>query len=150
MVGGRQGRGLGLSAALTRCFRRSPLFLSGLFLMFFGVNSWAGVGGSVSGTIKDTSNALVANATVSATNVETGVQHQAATNGQGFYSFTNLPIGRYNITMQKAGFKPYQRTGVTVDADSAATVDAVLAVARDPRSLPSPKANSWLKRRVRR
>jgi len=96
--------------------------------MPFGVNSWAGVGGSVAGTIKDTSNAVVPNATVNATNVETGVQHQAATNGQGFYSFTNLPIGRYNIAIQKAGFKPYQRTGVTVDADSAATVDAVLAV----------------------
>jgi len=128
MVGGRQGCGLSFSSSLTRCFRRSPLFLSVLFLMFFGVNSWAGVGGSVSGTIKDTSNAVVPNATVNATNVETGVQHQAATNGQGFYSLTNLPIGRYNITIQKAGFKPHQRTGVTVDADSAATVDAVLAV----------------------
>lgn len=128
MVGGRQGCGLNFSSSLTRCFRRSPLFLSVLFLMLFGVNSWAGVGGSVSGTIKDTSNAVVPNATVNATNIETGVQHQAATNGQGFYSFANLSVGHYNITIQKAGFKPYQRTGVTVDADSAATVDAVLAV----------------------
>ena len=90
MVGGRQGCGLNFSSSLTRCFRRSPLFLSVLFLMLFGVNSWAGVGGSVSGTIKDTSNAVVPNATVNATNIETGVQHQAATNGQGFYSFANL------------------------------------------------------------
>ena len=130
MVGGRKGCGLGFSSLLARCFRRSPLFLSVLFLMFFGVNSWAGVGGSVSGTIKDTSNAVVPNATVNATNIETGVQHQAATSGQGFYSFTNLPIGHYNITIQKAGFKPYQRTGVTVDVDSVATVDAVLAVGK--------------------
>ena len=128
MAGGRQGCGLGFSFSLLRCFRRSPLFLSVLFLMLFSVNSWAGVGGSVSGTIKDASNAVVPNASVNATNVETGVQHQAATNGQGFYSFANLPIGHYNIAIQKTGFKPYQRTGVTINANSALTVDAILAV----------------------
>ena len=128
MAGVRQSCALGCSFWLTRRFRRSPAFLSVLFLMLFSLNSWAGVGGSVSGTIKDTSNAVVPNASVSATNIETGVLHQAATNGQGFYSFANLPIGHYNITIQKAGFKPYQRTGVTIDANSALTVDAVLAV----------------------
>ena len=128
MAGVRQSCALGFSFWLTRCFRRSSVVLSVVFLMLFGVNSWAGVGGSVSGTIKDASNAVVPNAAVNATNVETGVQHQAATNGQGFYSFANLPIGRYNIAIQKTGFKPYQRTGVTINANSALTVDAVLAV----------------------
>jgi hypothetical protein len=96
--------------------------------MFFALDSWAGVGGSVSGTVRDASNAVVPNAAVNATNVETGVPHQAATNGQGFYSFPDLPIGRYNIAIQGKGFKLYQRTGVTIDANSAVTVDAVLAV----------------------
>ena len=128
MAGVRQSCALGCSFWLTRRFRRSPAFLSVLFLMLFSLNSWAGVGGSVSGTIKDTSNAVVPNASVSATNIETGVLHQAATNGQGFYSFADLPIGHYNITIQKTGFKPYQRTGVTINANSALTVDAVLAV----------------------
>ena len=50
--------------------------------MLLAVDSWAGAGGSVSGTVKDVSNAVVANATVSAANIETGVQHQVATNGQ--------------------------------------------------------------------
>ena len=128
MAGVRQSCALGCSFWLTRRFRCSPAFLSVLFLMLFSLNSWAGVGGSVSGTIKDTSNAVVPNASVSATNIETGVLHQAATNGQGFYSFADLPIGHYNITIQKTGFKPYQRTGVTINANSALTVDAVLAV----------------------
>jgi len=128
MAGVRQSCALGCSFWLTRRFRRSPAFLSVLFLMLFSLNSWAGVGGSVSGTIKDTSNAVVPNASVSATNIETGVLHQAATNGQGFYSFADLPIGHYNITIQKTGFKPYQRTVVTINANSALTVDAVLAV----------------------
>ncbi|MGA8488817.1 MAG: carboxypeptidase regulatory-like domain-containing protein [Terriglobales bacterium] len=82
----------------------------------------------MSGTVKDVSNAVVTNATVNATNVVNGVQHQIATNSQGFYSFPDLAIGRYNITIQKTGFNPYQRTGITVDANSALVVDAVLEV----------------------
>jgi hypothetical protein len=116
------------SAPRLSFIRHSSLFLSFAFLMFFALDSWAGVGGSVSGTVRDASNAVVPNATVNATNSETGVQHQAATNGQGFYSFPNLPIGRYNIAIQGQGFKLYRRTGVTIDANSAVTVDAVLAV----------------------
>jgi hypothetical protein len=113
-----------------RCFGCTRLFLSALFLALFSLslNSWAGIGGSILGTVKDTSSAVVPNAIINATNIHTGVQNQATTNGQGFYSFTNLPVGFYNIAIQQKGFKSYQRTGVTVDADSALTVDAVLAV----------------------
>ena len=106
----------------------SGLSFAVLTLSLFAITSWAGVGGSISGTIKDASGALVPNVDVTATNVGTGVQHQGATNGQGFYSFVDLPVGHYNITIQKPGFKPYQRTGITVDANSTLTVDAVLAV----------------------
>src|SRR6202522_2896657 len=108
--------------------KRPVISLSFAIFMLVAINSWAGVGGSVSGTVRDESNAVVPGASVKATNVETGVQHQAATNGQGFYSFPNLPIGHYSIGMQKAGFQPYQRTGITLEADSALTVDAVLNV----------------------
>src|SRR5580658_10918275 len=97
-------------------------------LILVALDSQAGVGGSVSGTVKDASSAVVPDASVNAIDIETGVQHQAATNGQGFYSFANLPIGRYNIAIQKTGYQPYQRTGVVIDADSALRVDAVLAV----------------------
>jgi|HubBroStandDraft_1064217.scaffolds.fasta_scaffold00581_11 hypothetical protein len=97
-------------------------------LILVALDSQAGVGGSVSGTVKDASSAVVPDASVNAIDIETGVQHQAATNGQGFYSFANLPIGHYNIGIQKTGFKPYQRTGITINADSALTVDAILTV----------------------
>jgi hypothetical protein len=108
--------------------KRPLTSLSFAIFMLVALHCWAGVGGSVSGTVRDESNAVVPGASVNATNVETGVQHQAATNGQGFYSFPNLPIGRYRVAIQKTGFKPYQRTDVTLDADSALTVDAVLNV----------------------
>ncbi|MGD0415672.1 MAG: carboxypeptidase regulatory-like domain-containing protein [Terriglobales bacterium] len=135
MAGGRRGCVFGFSSSLIGRLRRSPLFVSFALLIFLTVGSWAGVGGSVSGTVKDASNAVVPNASVNATNIETGIQHQAATNGQGFYSFAQLPSGRYNIVIQKTGFKPYQRTGVAVDANSALTVDAVLAVGAEGNAI---------------
>ena len=122
------GAVFGFSSSLSRCFRCSFLFLSFAFLMLFTVDSWAGVGGSVSGTVRDSSSAVVPKASVTATNIDNGIQKQAATNDRGFYSFPDLPIGRYNITIQRTGFKPYRRTGIIIDANSALTVDAVLEV----------------------
>jgi Carboxypeptidase regulatory-like domain len=88
----------------------------------------AGVGGSVSGTVKDASGAVVSNANVRATNVDTGVSATVTTNGSGFYSFPQLSVGRYNIAITKSGFKPYQRASIAIDTNSALTVDAILDV----------------------
>src|SRR3984957_12041371 len=88
----------------------------------------AGVGGTVSGTVTDGSGAVVSSASVSATNVDTGVHASLTTNGSGFYSFQQLSIGRYTVTIEKKGFRPYQRTGIVIDANSSLTVDAVLNI----------------------
>ena len=126
-----------LSAGLfshERRTRKTPiktliLFLgSAALLPSLVLSAWAGSGGSVSGTVKDASGAVVPNAIVSATNINTGVQTTLTTNGSGFYSFPQLTVGHYNIAIKKDGFKPYQRTGVAIDANSALTVDAVLNV----------------------
>jgi hypothetical protein len=108
--------------------RRFAVFSCFVFLALFAVDSWAGVGGSVSGTVKDASNAVVPGATVRAANIDTGVQQEVATNDQGFYSFPNLPVGRYNITIERTGFRPYERTGIIIDANSALTVDVTLEI----------------------
>lgn len=88
----------GFSASLSSRFARIALFLSFALLVFFTADSWAGAGGSVSGTAKNASNAVVPKATVKATNLDTCVQRQVATNDEGYYCFLNLPVGRYNIS----------------------------------------------------
>ncbi len=110
------------------CFRARRLLVVFAFFLLLAAHSWAGAGGSVSGTVKDVSGAVVANASVTATDLATGVQHKLATNGQGYYFFPDLPVGRYDLTIQAAGFKTYQRTGTTINANSAVVVDAVLQV----------------------
>lgn len=88
----------------------------------------AGVTASISGTVKDPSGASIVGATVTATNVETGIKTTQTTNGQGFYSFQSLPLGKYTIDVQHAGFKGYTQTGLVLDVNSALVVDVKLQV----------------------
>ena len=88
----------------------------------------AGVTASISGTVRDPSGASIVGATVTATNVETGIKTTQTTNGQGFYSFQSLPLGKYTLDVQHPGFKGYTETGLVLDVNSALVVDVKLQV----------------------
>src|ERR1700687_4369062 len=107
--------------------RRQSLLVFALVLLMCG-QMFAGVTASISGTVKDTSGAAVAGATVTATNVATSIAVTQTTNGQGFYSFQSLPLGKYTVEVQEKGFKTYRETDLTLDVNSALTVDATLQV----------------------
>ena len=93
---------------------------------WLAVSAWAGVGGSISGTVTDPSGGVISRATVIAINTGTGIRQSIATDNKGFYSFASLPVGRYDLEVASTGFRPYRRTGIVIDANSALTVDAVL------------------------
>jgi len=78
--------------------------------------------------VTDSSGAVVAKANVTATNTDTGFHQTIATDEKGFYSFPNLPIGHYELEVTSTAFRPYRRTGIVIDPNSAMTVDAILAV----------------------
>jgi hypothetical protein len=88
----------------------------------------ATVGGSISGTVTDANGGVVPKVTVTVANADTGVRQSVATDEKGFYSFPNVAVGRYQLEIESASFKPYRRTGILVDADSALTVDVRLEV----------------------
>src|SRR5271170_7224298 len=90
--------------------------------------AFAGVGGSISGTIKDPSGAAITQAAVSLVNNSNGVRQSAASDGRGTYTFPVLPIGSYILEVNHPGFKPYRRTGITLDANSVLLLDVVLQV----------------------
>jgi Carboxypeptidase regulatory-like domain/TonB dependent receptor len=90
--------------------------------------AWAGVGGSISGTVKDPSGAAIAKASVTLINPSTGVRQSATGDGHGAYAFPVLPVGTYVLEVNHPGFKPYSRTGIVVDTNSALLVDIVLQV----------------------
>lgn len=95
----------------------------------------AGVTASISGTVMDTSGAAIVGATVTATNVETGVAATQQTNAQGFYSFQSLPLGKYTVDVEQKGFKAYRQTGLVLDVNAALVVDVALQVGRNTETV---------------
>ncbi len=88
----------------------------------------ADTGGSISGTVTDQSGAVVPDTTVTALNLDTTVQQTTRTNANGFFTLTNLPVGRYEIEIVREGFKPYKRTGLIIDVNAALREDISLTM----------------------
>jgi len=98
-------------------FRICATKLAGIavFLAALASPVWAQATGSLVGTVKDQSDAVVPAATVSL--YRQGMTEPAAqtrTNGQGFFEFPTLQPESYKITIEKTGFAPYEATGVTL------------------------------------
>jgi outer membrane receptor protein involved in Fe transport len=66
--------------------------------------------GSIQGTVKDSSGAVVSGATVTAVNADTQFTRTDATNTSGLFSFIALPIGQYKLTVQSKGFSTYSES----------------------------------------
>ena len=84
--------------------------------------------GSVSGTVSDSTGALVAGATVRIINNSTHETHSAVTGVSGTYIFPIVPVGEYSLEAESSGFKLDKRTGVTLDVNQNARVDFALQV----------------------
>jgi hypothetical protein len=82
--------------------------------------------GRISGTVQDKSGAVVPNATVTVTNVGTNLVRTATTDGNGFYTVTNLPVGTYSVSAEQKGFKQALRSDNVLAADARLTVDLTL------------------------
>ena len=85
-------------------------------------------GGTLSGTIRDSTGAIIQGATLTLLNVAFRTRQKATTDAQGSYSFPALSVGRYEITIESPGFKPQRKTNLPVDADAVLRVDAILEI----------------------
>src|SRR3989442_10112338 len=110
---------------------RVVLLLAWTALFLAPVVSTAQVGGSgsIQGTVLDTSNAAVPGATVTATNVATGIDTIRQTTDAGVYAVTPLSPGQYRITVTLDGFQTFVRDGIIVDALSVVGLNVTLHVA---------------------
>ena len=83
---------------------------------------------NITGTVRDTTGAVVPGATVTATNEATGVKSNQTTTDSGVYAFSALPVGNYTITVEKQGFKTLQKTNNALEVGTPLTVDVGLEV----------------------
>ena len=82
--------------------------------------------GQISGTVKDAQGAVVPGATVTVTNNQTQVASTTVSDGSGFFTFPNLPAGRYTIASELQGFKKAVRNDVQLDAAGSLKLDFTL------------------------
>ncbi len=111
-----------MSSAQTRL-----LVLSSLFFLA-ALSGFAQNSSSFTGTVRDSTGAVIAGAAVSVTNIATGGVQRATTNSTGDYLVAGLPAGKYNLEISSQGFKKYEATSITIAVDQKARVDANLEV----------------------
>jgi hypothetical protein len=104
------------------------------FLLLMGL--WLGnplcgqIGASISGTITDLTGGALAGASVTVKNLETGAARIVVADEAGRYIASSLEVGLYEVKVEKAGFSPEVRTGITLAVGQQAEVDLTLRVGR--------------------
>lgn len=100
-----------------------------LFLLVASSSSSAATGGSISGAIADPSGAAIPAASLRLINDARQTPYRTVTDKEGIYSFPNLPVGHYTLTIMASGFASQRKLNLAVDSDSAMRVDATLQIA---------------------
>src|SRR5438067_1442334 len=67
---------------------------------------------TVTGIVRDSSGAVVPDATVTVKNEATNTERKATTNPNGGYTIVNVPAGAYTLQVESTGFKRFEQTGI--------------------------------------
>lgn len=103
----------------------------GILLIIFGAFSEAAFAqgtGSIVGTVRDSSDAVIAGAVITIQNTQTGLTRTLHTDTDGFYSSPLLPVGLYKITAEAQGFSSVLTDGVELQLAQQARIDFTLKV----------------------
>ena len=85
--------------------------------------------GSIEGSVTDSNGAIVPDARIVATNAQTGLTREVTSNTEGLYRLLLLPVGDYDVTIEKQGFASVKRQGVKVQVGQKVPLDIELGAA---------------------
>jgi hypothetical protein len=94
--------------------------------------------GTLRGTVTDASGRVVANATVTATNVDNGQMRSATTATDGSYKLDGLPPGNYRLTFKATGFKNLEIPSATLHETEPGVLDEKLEAGESTNDKPTP------------
>jgi hypothetical protein len=107
--------------------RAIPRLFAVAVLLFFAYQVTAQEG-TILGTVSDPSGAVVANASISLVNLETGLSSVVVSDGAGQYVAPDLHPGSYTIKVMASGFKAAEKTGVALQVGDRLRLDFALQV----------------------
>jgi hypothetical protein len=99
-----------------------------LALPLFGGNAWAQAAASITGQVKDPSGAVIVGATVTVKDTDTGLTRSVMSNESGNYLILPLPVGSYEVSAEKSGFKKSLQRGISLVVAGQAVVNVTLEV----------------------
>ncbi|MBT9332414.1 TonB-dependent receptor [Paracidobacterium acidisoli] len=108
--------------------KKLALIALGLFAPFAIAAFGQTTNATLSGTVLDPQGAVIPNASVVATQIDTGQDHKAQSSSDGQYIISNLPIGRYRLSAEAPGFKKLLIPSIVLQVNQLAEVDLKLAV----------------------
>ncbi len=91
--------------------------------------------GLISGTVSDSSGAVVPAARVTAIQQGTGLRFEAPSDDAGRFSFPRLPVGSYVVECQQQGFRRFVSEAIRLDADQTRQAQIVLQVGETTESV---------------
>jgi outer membrane receptor protein involved in Fe transport len=108
---------------------RLSLAVAFLALLAFPGASWAQrSSAAINGTVRDSTGAVVPQATITLTNTQTNVTQTATTNDTGEYVILEIPPGTYVLKASKEGFQTVTQPGLTLEVNQTTTFDFNLQV----------------------
>src|SRR5205814_10695367 len=90
---------------------------------------------TLTGRVLDPTKAVIAGATVDATNVDTNVQHRAETNNLGLFTLGNLPPGNYRLEISKSGFKTIVKPDIVLHVQDVVALNFDMSVGSTAESV---------------
>lgn len=109
--------------------RGMHILLATLVAAGFGISAIAQTtNATLSGVVQDAQGAVIPNASVIATQIDTGQNRSVRSSADGHYVITDLPIGNYKLTASSPGFKTLIIPSVTLQVNQSAEVNLNLAV----------------------
>jgi Carboxypeptidase regulatory-like domain/TonB dependent receptor-like, beta-barrel len=127
-------------------FRSSLLIVSSLCIpITLAIPAWAQKdAGSIVGTVKDPSGAIVANAKVTITDLDHGQTSSTTTNSEGEFVVSPLRVGRYTVTVEQTGFKKAISDPISLDVQQRVAVNIILQVGQITESVVVSSASPLL------
>ncbi|HEX8814655.1 MAG TPA: carboxypeptidase regulatory-like domain-containing protein [Terriglobales bacterium] len=111
------------------------LFIAVVVVMCAPVRLFAAGGGSLTGTVKDPTGAVIPGAKVTAVGTTSHSEYVAASDAAGVYSFTPIPAGHYDLTVEATGFKADTENDLAVEADAPVQFDIQLSLAQQNETI---------------
>jgi len=115
--------------------KKTCLFVCLAVLCFAGILHAQANRATITGTVTDSSGALMPGVDVSATNVDTGVVSSSVTNKDGIYTIPNLFPGTYSVQFKKEGFRAVDEPAITLESTQVARLDSKLEVGAVTQSI---------------